>query len=437
MQSLSTLLSQLLIILVLTIFNGIFSMAEMSVISARKLRLQQRAEDGDEKARSALELAESPNRFLSTVQIGITLIATLAGALGGAGPTEIVEAALLQVPALAPYAHAIAITLIVLLVTYLSLVIGELVPKRLALANPEGIAGVVAGPMKRLSSLAKPIVWLLSISTEAVLRLLGAKKSAGLPVTPAEITGLMEQGEEVGVFEETETDIVEAIFRLSDLRVGALMTPRTDVDWLDLEEPFEVNLRRIMESPHNHFPVAEGSLDNVLGILRSKDLLARTTEGAPYDLRELTQPAQFIPESTPAFQALNVLKGTVGNLALVIDEFGGMQGMVTLFDAMEAIVGDLSERGEPVEPDAVQREDGSWLIEGMMRIDEMKKLLDIDELPEEDHAGYQTVGGFIMAQIGSVPSAGEHFSCSDWRFEVMDMDGMRVDKVLVSKDQDA
>ncbi len=211
---------------------------------------------------------------------------------------------MLQVPALAPYAHAIAITLIVLLVTYLSLVIGELVPKRLALANPEGIAGVVAGPMKRLSSLAKPIVWLLSISTEAVLRLLGAKKSAGLPVTPEEITGLMEQGEEVGVFEATETDIVEAIFRLSDLRVGALMTPRTDVDWLDLEEPFEVNLRRMMESPHNHFPVAEGSLDNVLGILRSKDLLARITEGAPYDLRELTQPAQFIPESTPAFQAL-------------------------------------------------------------------------------------------------------------------------------------
>ncbi|RPJ40338.1 MAG: HlyC/CorC family transporter, partial [Chloroflexi bacterium] len=364
-------------------------------------------------------------------------IGTLAGALGGAGPTEIVEAALLQVPALAPYAHAIAITLIVLLVTYLSLVIGELVPNRLALSNTAGIAGVVAGPMKRLSSLAKPIVWLLSISTDAVLRLLGAKKSAGLPVTPEEITGLMEQGEEVGMFEAAETDIVEAIFRLSDLRVGALMTPRTDVDWLDLEEPFEVNLRRIMESPHNHFPVAEGSLDNVLGILRSKDLLARTTEGAPYDLRELTQPAQFIPESTPAFQALNVLKGTVGNLALVIDEFGGMQGMVTLFDAMEAIVGDLSERGEPVEPEAVQREDGSWLIEGMMRIDEMKKLFDIDELPEEDHAGYQTVGGFIMAQIGSVPSSGDHFSCSDWRFEVMDMDGMRVDKVMVSKDQDA
>jgi putative hemolysin len=433
MHSLERFFSQFLIILLLTIFNGLFSMAEMAVVSARKVRLQQRAEDGDEKAKAALDLVESPNRFLSTVQVGITLIGTLSGALGGAGPTAELESLLIQVPVLAPYAHAIAIGLVVLLVTYLSLVVGELVPKRLAMANPEGIAGVVAGPMGFLSKAVKPVIWLLSISTEGLLRLLGAKSSDDAPVTPEEITVMMEQGEQVGVFEETETSIVEAVFRLSDLRVGALMTPRTDLDWLDLEEPYDDILKQVLESPHNHFPVANGSLDDVVGILRSKDLLARTTDGVEIDLKSLLQPAQFIPESLPAFQALNILKGAFGNLALVMDEYGGLQGMVTLFDVMEAIVGDISERGEPVVPEAVQREDGSWLVEGMMRIDELKGLLDIDAFPEEDRAGYQTVGGFIMTQIGAVPNPGDFFTIGDWRFEVMDMDGMRVDKVLASR----
>jgi putative hemolysin len=435
MQVLTDFLAQLGVILVLVIANGIFSMAELSIVSSRKVRLQQRAEDGNKGAKTALELAEAPNRFLSTAQIGITLIGTLAGALGGATMAGDIEVLLLQIPALKPYAHGLALTLVVLLVTYLSLVIGELVPKRLALANPEGIAAIIAGPMKFLSKMGRPVVWLLSVSTEAVLSLLRVRNTSSAPVTPEEITGLMEQGEEVGVFEEAETDIVESVFRLGGLRAGALMTPRTDIDWVDLDEPFDENLRRIMDSPHTHFPVAQGSLDNVQGILRGKDILARVTDGKPVELRETVQPAQFIPESMPAFEVVELLKGASGNLALVIDEYGGMLGMVTLFDVMEAIVGGISERGEPVVPEAIQREDGSWLVEGMMRIDEFKKLFDIDELPEETRAGYQTVGGFVMTMIGAVPHPGQHFACCGWRYEVMDMDGMRVDKVLVGKSE--
>ncbi|RPJ44736.1 MAG: HlyC/CorC family transporter [Chloroflexi bacterium] len=434
MQVFSNLFAQLGIILALTIANGIFSMAELSIVSSRKVRLQQRAEDGDKKARTALELAESPNRFLSTVQVGITLIGTLAGALGGAGVADDVEYLLMQVPLLRPYAAGLALALVVLLVAYLSLVLGELVPKRLALADPEGIAGNIAGPMKWLSVVVRPVIWLLSVSTEAVLRLLRVRNTESAPVTPEEITGLMEQGEVVGVFEEAETDIVESIFRLGDLRAGALMTPRTEIDWLDLDEPFAENLRRIMDSPHTHFPVAQGSLDNVQGILRGKDILARITDGKVVVLQDQIQPALFIPESMPAFEVVELLKGASGNLALVIDEYGGLLGIVTLFDVMEAIVGGISERGEPVVPEAIQREDGSWLVEGMMRIDEFKKLFDIDELPEEEHAGYQTVGGFIMTMIGAVPQAGQHFNCCGWRYEVLDMDGMRVDKVLVGRE---
>lgn len=424
---------QLLIIILLSLFNGLFSMSEMAVISARKMRLMQRAEDGDENARAALDLAQHPNRFLSTVQIGITLIATLSGAIGGAGMTHDIELLLNRVAFLAPYAHGIALVIIVLIVTYLSLVLGELVPKRLALANPEAIAGRIARPMRLLSTLGRPVVFVLSISTEGILHLLHMRHTPDIPVTPEEITGLMEQGEQVGMFEEAETDIVESVFRLGDLSVGALMTPRTDLDWLDLDETFEENLKNIIASPHNHFPVAQGDMDNVIGILRGKDLLSRMTEKTPIDLAELVQPAEFIPERLQAFQALEILKGAFGNLALVIDEYGGLQGMVTLFDVMEAIVGGISERGEPVEPEAVQREDGSWLIEGMMRIDEFKKMLDIDELPDEDRADYQTVGGFMMTEIGAVPVSGQHFECCGWRFEVMDMDSLRVDKILASK----
>jgi putative hemolysin len=427
------------IILLLVLMNGAFSMAELAVVSARKVRLRQRAEEGDTASAAALDLAENPNRFLSTVQVGITLIGTLTGAFGGASMAGDLAEVLRRWPALAPYAGQLALFLIVLAVSYLSLVLGELVPKRLALSNPELIAARVAGPMRMFASLGRPLVWLLSVSTDAVARLLGIQKPNDSPVTPEEITVLMEQGEQVGVFEEAETDIVEALFRLGDLRAGALMTPRTEIDWIDPDDPLEVSLREVIESPHLHFPVGRGSLDSVTGIVRGKDVLAlaRTMPEDPeatgvIDISHLIQPARFIPESLPAFQTLAVLKEAAGNLALVIDEYGGVLGLVTLFDVMEAMVGGISAAGEPVEPDAVQRDDGSWLVEGMMRIDTFKDLLDIEELPNEERAGYQTLGGFVMAQMGEVPKPGQNFTCCGWRYEVVDMDGMRVDKVMVS-----
>lgn len=423
------------VILLLVLLNGIFSMAEMAVVSARKVRLQQRAEDGSESARAALKLAEQPNEFLSTVQIGITLIGTLTGAISGASLSGGVAAQLRKIPFLANSADTIALVLIVLLVTYFSLVLGELVPKRLALSNPENIAATVARPMNFLTRLSRPLVWLLSFSTTAVLRLLRVQKGNDPPVTPEEIAVLMEQGQQVGVFEETETDIVQSVFRLGDLRAGSLMTPRRDIDWIDLDDPLDEILFQVYDSPHGHFPVARGKLDNVIGILRSKDMLSRMMQSdQEVSIEEVAMPAQFVPESMPAFQVLEVLKSASGNLTLVIDEYGGVLGMVTLFDVMEAMVGGISERGEPVVPQAIQREDGSWLVEGMMRIDEMKKMFDLDELPDEDRAGYETVGGFMMAQLGSVPTPGQYFTLFGWRFEVIDMDGMRVDKVLVSQE---
>jgi putative hemolysin len=423
---------ELVIILLLIFANAIFVMAELAVVSARKARLQNRAENGDENARAALGLAESPNRFLSTVQVGITLIGTLTGALGGAALADPLAEALVDVPYIGTYANAVAVAVIVASVSYLTLVLGELVPKRLALSNPEGIASAIARPMIFLSKVTRPIVALLSVSTEAVLRIMRTRSSDEPAVTPEEITVMMEQGELSGIFEEAETEIVESVFRLGDLRAGALMTPRPDIDWLDLNDPLEVNLRVILDSPHNHFPAAENSLDEVTGILRAKDLLGQLRQGEAV-LTELIQPAQFVPESMPAFEVLEVLKSAAGNLALVIDEYGGVIGLITLFDVMEAMVGDISLQGEQVQPEAVLREDGSWLVEGMMRIDEFKDLIDIDELPGEDRAGYQTVGGFVMAQIGNVPTVGEKFECCGWRFEVMDMDGLRVDKILAEK----
>ncbi len=426
---------ELIILLVLVLLNGVFSMSEMAVVSSRQARLQQRAEDGDLGARQALELAEKPTRFLSTVQIGITLIGTLAGAFGGAALAGDLAEWIARLPVAffqdLENAQAIALTLIVLLITYLSLVLGELVPKQLAIANPEGIAARIAGPMAAISRATGPLVGLLSHSTELVVRLLGVKKSAEPPVTPQEITVMMEQGEQLGVFEEAETDIVEAIFRLGDLRAGALMTPRPEIEWIDANDPFEENVQAILGSSHTCFPVAEGNLDNIHGILRARDLLACVAEGGELKLTDLIQPVEFVPESMMAFQVLELLRTASGNLVMVIDEFGGLVGMITLFDVMAAMVGGISERGEPVQPEAVQREDGSWLVEGMMRIDQFKRLLDLNELPGEDRAGYQTVGGFMMAEIGAVPYAGQSFECCGWKFEVVDMDGLRVDKILV------
>ncbi len=427
---------EFLVILVLILGNGLFAMAELAVMTARRVRLQQRADDGDLGAQAALKLAESPDRFLSTVQIGITLIGTLSSAVAGARLGDALAAFLRQsIPVLSPYADTIALTLIVLLVTYLSLVLGELVPKRLALTAPERIATTMARPMQFLERLVNPVVVLLSLSTDLVVRVLRIRKSNDLPVTEDDVRSMLQQGEQVGVFEEAETDIVESVFRLGDRRVDSLMTPRTEIDWLDLDEPLDENIRRVMRSARNFLPLARGSLDNVQGIVNSKTLLARlvTNHDIPVNLAELSETALFIPESIPAFRTLELLRSASGNLALVIDEWGGVQGMVTLFDVLEAIVGNIPAPGRPFEPMALQREDGSWLVDGGMNIEEFKDLLDLPELPEEERAGYQTVAGFVLAQMGEIPISGARFEWNNLKFEVVDMDGLRVDKVIISR----
>jgi putative hemolysin len=426
---------EIILILTLILANGVFSMSELAVLTARKVRLQQRAEDGNRGARTALEIAQAPNRFLSTVQVGITLIGILTGALGGVGLTGPLAAWISRVPILIPYADAIAVFIIVSLITYFSLVLGELVPKRLALADPERIAAFVARPMRLLSRLVTPLVSLLDTTTGLVIRLLRVRPSDEPPITQDEIKDLFTQGTRVGVFEAAETSMVEGVLRLGDRRVGALMTPRTDIEWLDLDDPIDANVKAIIESPHSIFPLARGNLDSLLGIVRAKDILAVGEAGAQ-DLTTLVIPAVYIPESTPALAALEKLRAAPGNLAIVIDEFGGVLGMVTLFDVMEAVIGAISLEGVPPPPPAVRREDGSWLIDGMMPVDQFKELFSIDNFPDEERVGYQTVAGLVLSVFQQIPTPGQHSSMYGLRFEVVDMDGLRVDKVLVSYDPD-
>jgi putative hemolysin len=423
---------EMLFVFLLILANGLFAMAEIAIVASRKVRLQQRANEGDLRARAALELAETPNRFLSTVQIGITLIGILAGAYGGATIAHELAAQLERISFLAPYSHAISLGVVVLGIAYLSLILGELVPKRLALSNPERIACAVATPMRLLAVLAFPAVRLLSLSTEVVLRLLGVQPTAESPVTEEEIKVLIEQGTQAGVFEAAEQDMVERVFRLGDRHVGVLMTPRTEIVWLDVEDSSEEIQHRITSTVHSRFLVAQGALDQVLGIVHAKDLLARSLEGQPFDLKACLRQPLFVPESMRALKVLELFKQSGTHLALVVDEYGGIEGLVTLNDILEAIVGDLPSIDEPAEPPVVQREDGSWLLDGMLPVDEIKELFQLAQLPGEEAGTYQTLGGMVMSHLGRIPSAADHFEWAGLRFEVMDMDGHRVDKVLVA-----
>jgi putative hemolysin len=421
-----------LLILLIVVANGIFVMSELAIVSARKVRLQQLANQGDIKARIALELANAPNQFLASVQIGITLLAILSGAFAESTIARRLIPLLNLVPWLAPYSDALSSVIAILIITYLTLIIGELVPKRLALNYPERIASVVAIPMRMLANIASPIVYLLSASTDLVVRMMGIKPSTEPQVTEEEIRVLIEQGTEAGTFEEAEQDMVERVFRLGDRPVNALMTPRPDIVWLDLEDTAEENRKKMLDSCHSRFPVCQGGLDNVLGIMHVTDLLARSLSGQQLDLTVSLRQPVFVPESTRGLKILEVFKQTGIHLALVVDEYGVIQGLVTLNDIMVEIVGDVPSAGELEEPQAVQREDGSWLLDGMLPVDEFFEIFEIDEIPTDHRGSYQTLGGFVITHLGRIPSATDYFEWESLRFEVMDMDGNRVDKVLVT-----
>ncbi len=423
---------EILIILLLPIANAIFVMSEMAIVSARKVRLQNMASQGDAKARVALQLANAPNQFLAIVQVGITLIIIISGAFGEAAIGKRIAPLLSYIPWLKPYSDAIASTIAVVCITYLTLVIGELVPKRLALNNPEKIAASVAIPMQMFARVASPIVYLLSNSTDLVVRLLGVQPSTAPQVTEEEIKVLIEQGTEAGMFEEAEQDMVERVFRLGDRRVSALMTPRPDMVWLDLEDSSEVNRQKMLDSGHSKFPVCRGGLDNVLGIVQVTDLLFRCLASLPLDLTVSLQQPLFVPESTRGLKVLELFKQTGTHIALVVDEYGVIQGLVTLKDMLEEIVGDLPSIEQQEDPLAVQREDGSWLLDGMLSVEEFLELFGIGDLSEEQRGTYHTLGGFVIMNLGRIPSATDRFEWNRLRFEVMDMDGNRVDKVLVT-----
>ncbi|MCC5609163.1 hemolysin family protein [Nostoc sp. CHAB 5834] len=427
----SSITFEILIILVLIIANGVFSMSEMAIVSARKVRLQQLANQGDAKAMAALKLAESPNHFLSTVQVGISLIGILTGAFGGATIANRLAVYVKLVPFLAPYSEPISFGVVVLIITYLSLIVGELVPKRLALNNPERIASTVAIPMRALSAIASPMVYLLSASTDLILRVLGITASTEPQVTEEEIKILIEQGTEAGTFEEAEQDMVERVFRLGDRPVSYLMTPRPDIVWLDLDDSPEENRHKMVDSAYSRYPVCQGGLDNVLGVIPVTDLLARSFRGEPLDLTVGLRQPIFVPESTRGLKVLELFKQTITHMALVVDEYGVIQGLVTLNDIMSEIVGDVPSTDGLDHPQAVQREDGSWLLDGMLPVEEFLELFGMEEWESEERGSYQTLGGFVITHLGRIPAAADHFEWQSMRIEVMDMDGNRVDKVLV------
>jgi putative hemolysin len=417
---------EVLLLFFLLLINGIFVMSEMAVVSSRKARLQQLANEGNKRAAAALELAQNPTIFISTVQIGITLIGILLGAIGGPAFSGPLAALFQRWPAISPYANTLAIGIVVVFITSLTLVVGELIPKRLALHQPERIAAAISGPMASVSKLFTPLVWLLGRITDFALEMMGIKPTDEPPVTEEEIHLLIDQGTEAGVFEESEQDMVEGIFSLSDSRIYSLMTPRTEIVWLDIKDTPDEIRSKIVESPYSRFPVCQDNLDTVLGIVKARDLLAPPgLSSDAFKLKDKLRPAFYVPETMFASRALEVFKEKNAELMLVIDEFGGLQGLLTLNDIIEEIVGDIE-----AEPQATQRQDGSWLLDGMLEMDDFKEIFKLEKLPHEDE--YETLSGFVMTTIGRVPQAADHFEWNGLRFEVMDMDGRRVDKVLVT-----
>lgn len=416
---------EIVIIVVLTVVNGLLSMSEIAVVSSRKTRLEHMQNDGVRGAKQALELVNGPNRFLSTVQIGITLVGVLQGAFAGASLSQPVANTLAEIEVLEPVSEPVGLLIVVSLTTYLSLVVGELVPKRLGMQNPERVAALVAPTMRRLSLISAPLVHLLSISTDGLLRLLGAREADEAPVTDEEIYSLMEQGIKAGIFEANESALVASVMSLDDRNVASLMTPRMDIEWVDLNLPPSDAMKMIASSKHSRFPVALGTLDHVVGLVRSKDLLDLLIKGQTIDLNACIREPLFVPESATAAHALTVFKQSGKHLALVISEYGGIEGLLTLNSLVDQIIGSEDK------PGATEREDGSWLLDGVLPIDEFKTLFDVKHLPGEDEGHYQTLGGFIMTQLGRIPKVTDHFEAAGLRFEVVDMDGRRVDKVLV------
>jgi len=423
----------ILIIFVLFFFNAIFAMYEIAMVAARKTRLEQRVEEGSKGAADTLFLLKDPNQqYLSTVQIMITMIDTLAGGIGGANLAGPLADVLRSVSWLAPQADLIALITVITIITYFSIVMGELIPKRLAVSRPESVVIRLSPSIRFMTRMFKPLTKLLSASTNLGIKLLRINTDKGPSITEEEIKSYIEQGRDIGVIEEAEREMVSGIFRLGDRRVEALMTPRLEVAWIDVNTPMEDIWNHIMNTPHSRVPVADGDLDNVLGYIQIRDLLGRSPDDPNLNFRDYIKDPLYVPENMPALKALDNFQTSGVHLAVVVDEFGGITGMVTDYDILEAIVGEIPEDSTDEDYLAVQREDGSWLFDGLIVIDQLKEILELSTMPGEDRAGFQTLSGFVMSQLGRIPKTGAKFTYENYEFEVVDMDGKRVDRVLVS-----
>jgi putative hemolysin len=422
---------EIFVIVLLVLANGVFAMSEISLVAARKIRLQQRAEEGDARARAALELANAPAQFLSTVQVGITLVGILAGAYGGATISEPLAAFIAQFPQLARYAEGIALAIVVAGITLLSLILGELVPKNIGLQYPETIASWMARPMQVLSRIGGPIVKAITGATSLIMRAFGFEAMAQPGLTEDEIRAVISEGAETGVLEPAEESIVQRVFQLGDQRVVAIMTPRVDIEWVDVGITHE-ELREFLAShSHTEFVVCNETLDNVIGTVRAAELLPAILKGGQLDLRSLIRDPLFVPDSMPAFKLLEAFRSRHRHLAIVMDEFGAVEGLVTVGDLLAGLVGAIPADASEADGLFVARSDGSWLVDGSAPVEEVAAKFNL-EIPDSEAGAYHTMAGFVMARLGRVPRTSDSFEWNGLGFEVVDMDGRRVDKVLVT-----
>lgn len=418
---------QLAVVFLLFLVNGFFAMSEMAIVSSRRARLQALVDQDVRGAARALKLTEDATGFLSTVQIGITLVGIFAGAYSGATLSEPLAEQLAKIPALAGSADQLAIVLVVVGVTYFSLIIGELVPKRIALANAERIACFVATPMAFLATVTAPVVWFLRLSTEGLLRLLRVRRVPQSTVTEEEVRSMVAEGTESGVFHPAERELIEGVIKVADRSLRSIIVPRPDVIWIDIEDDPATNLKEILESGHSRFPVSRGEVDEVVGVVHVKDILEQLHSTGQFDIATAMREPIFVNEYMPILRLLDHFKSSAVHMAVVLDEHGSFEGIVTPTDILASIAGDLPEHEGDDEPDAFQREDGSWLLSGRMPIDAAETTLGVHGMNEDEE--FQTLAGFVLHQLGHIPEIGEAFTWQGWHFEVVDLDGRRIDKV--------
>ncbi|HEX5374272.1 MAG TPA: hemolysin family protein [Aquabacterium sp.] len=427
----------LALLIFLILINGLFAMSEMALAASRKARLQVMSEAGDDGARVAMDLHDNPTQYLSTVQIGITSIGVLNGIVGEAAfSAPLAQWLVQQFPLTDKVAAITATALVVVIITFATIIFGELVPKRVGQMSPEAVARVVARPMAWLSRLTRPFVSLLSFCTNATLKLLGIKDNGNRSVTEEEIAASLEEGLDAGVIEAHEHQMVRNVFRLDDRQIGSMMIPRSDIAWLDQDAPLEENLAVIKEHGHSRYPVCRGGLDDVVGVATAQQLLQQFATTQTADLSDGLQYAVFVPETLSGMELLEHFRASSSQMVFVVDEYGEVQGVITLRDVLEAITGEFTT-SEPEDAWAVQREDGSWLIDGLIPVPELKDRLELKALPDEDRGRYNTLAGLVMMLLGRLPQTTDHVEWDGWRFEVVDMDGKRIDKVLASYDPGA